>query len=173
MQLYDIAQEGLVVSDLLTESEGELSPELEERLDNLLRAGKDKLEAAERVCRNLQAQEDACREEWKRLGERAKSFERQRKALRKRMAAALEYAFGGKIKTALFTIWSQMSAPSKRVVLAPNTDLEQLRARRPDLVRIEYALNENAVKVEAEAGHQLPGEITVEDVPGTLYCKSR
>ena len=58
MQLYDIAPEGLVVSDLLTESEGELSPELEERLDNLLRAGKDKLEAAERVCRNLQAQID-------------------------------------------------------------------------------------------------------------------
>src|SRR4051794_23785725 len=107
MELYDIAQEGLVIQDLLTESEGELTSELEERLDNLLRAGKDKLEAAERVCRNLQAQEDACKGEWKRLGERAKGFEHQRKALRKRMAAALECAFGGKIKTPIFTIWCQ------------------------------------------------------------------
>lgn len=173
MQLYDIAQEGLVIESLLVEAEGELTPELEGRLDVLLRAGQDKLEAAERVSRNLQAQEDACKQESKRLGERAKSFERQRKSLRKRMAAALQCAFGGKIKTALFTIWCQTSAPSKHVILAPNTNLEELRARRPDLVRTEYVLDEIAVKVAAEAGHPLPGEITVEDVPGTLYCKSR
>jgi hypothetical protein len=173
MQLYDIAQEGLVIGDLLTESEGELTPELEKRLDDLLRAGTDKLEAAERVCRNLDANAKACAEEGKRLMERAKSFERQRKSLRARMAAALECAFGGKIKTPLFTIWCQRSAATMRVVLSAGVSMDELRARRPDLFKVEYIFDEATVKAEHVQDHQLPAEITVEDVPGTLFCRTR
>jgi hypothetical protein len=173
MQLYDIAQEGLIIGDILTEQEGELSPELEARLDTLLREGTDKLEAAERVCRNLDANAEACAKEAKRLQERARGFEKQRKALRSRMAMALEAAFSGKIKTKLFTIWCQRSPATMKVTIAPNTDMEQLRARRPDLFRTEYIFDEVTVKAEHVSAHQLPAEVTVEDVPGTLYCKTR
>ena len=173
MQLYDIAMEGLVIGDLLTEAEGELNPDLEVRLDALLQAGTDKLEAAERVSRNLKANADACAVEAKRLADRARSFDRQNKALRSRMAVALEAAFGGKIKTSLFTIWCQRSPPSMRVNLAPGTNLEELRARRPDLFRTEYLFDEVTAKSEHVRGNQLPGEVTVEDVPGTLFCKTR
>ena len=173
MQLYDIVVEGLVISDVLTENEGELTPELETRLDALLQAGTDKLESAERVSRNLKANAEACATEAKRLAERARSFERQNKALRSRMAVALEAAFGGKIKTPLFTIWCQRSAPTVRVNLAPNTNLDELRARRPDLFRTEHIFDEVTVKSEHVQGKQLPPEVTVEDVPGTLYCKTR
>lgn len=173
MQLYDIAQEGLIINDLLTESEGELTPELEKRLDDLLRAGVDKLEAAERVSRNLKAEAEACATEAKRLQQRARGFERQRDALRKRMAIALVAAFGGKIKTSLFTIWTQTTNPTMKVVIAPNTNMDELRARRPDLFRTEYVFDEATVKTEHVSEHQLPAEIKVEDVPGTLFCSSR
>ena len=89
------------------------------------------------------------------------------------MAVALDAAFGGKIKTPLFTIWCQRSAPTVRVNLAPNTNLDELRARRPDLFRTEHIFDEVTVKSEHVQGKQLPPEVTVEDVPGTLYCKTR
>jgi hypothetical protein len=173
MQLYDIAMEGLVIGDLLTGNEGELTPELEARLDALLQAGTDKLEAAERVSRNLKSNAEACATEAKRLADRARSFERQNKALRSRMAVALEAAFGGKIRTSLFTIWCQRSAPTMRVNLAPNTNLDELRTRRPDLFRTEHIFDEVTAKSEHVLGNQLPAEVTVEDMPGTLYCKTR
>lgn len=173
MQLYDIAQEGLVVADLLTESEGELTPELEARLDAVLRAGKEKIEAAERVCRNLDAQAKACAVEAKRLAERAQGIKKQRESLRKRMAVAIDAVFGGKVKTALFTIWTQTGAPTMRVTVAPGTDMDQLRARRPDLFRTEHIFDEIAAKTTKTTGMPLPAEVTVEDVPGNLFCKSR
>lgn len=173
MQLYDIAQEGLVIADLLTENEGELTPDLEKRLDELLRAGTDKLEAAERVSRNLKAEAEACAAEAKRLQQRAQSFERQRKALRTRMAIALESAFGGKIKTSLFTIWCQRTPPTMKVTVAENTDMDELRARRPDLFKTVHVFDETTVKAEHVSEHQLPAEVKVEDVPGTLFCSSR
>jgi len=48
--LYEIAVEGDAVERLLLESEGELTPELEDRLDHLLRCGKDKLDNAAAPC---------------------------------------------------------------------------------------------------------------------------
>lgn len=180
MNLYDVAVDGLVMEQELTESGGELTPELERRLDNLLQSGKEKLEAAARVVRNLEAQAEACKEESKRLAERQSSFNRQAKSLKARMAVALDAAFGGKIKTALFTIWSQRSKPSTYVVLAPNTDLGELRKRRPDLVRevSNFELEEAVILSIAEAASEdtplrLPAEIKVETNPGTLYCKIR
>lgn len=169
MKLYDIAQEGLEIQDLLTESRGELTPELEQRMDALLRAGKDKMEAAAKVSRMLEADAKACAEEAKRLSDRSASLTKQAKSLKTRMALALQAAFGGKIKTAIFTIWCQTSADRKRVMVAPGVDLKQLQARRPDLVRTEFVLDEVAVMTAAD----LPGELAVENVPGTLFCRIR
>jgi len=174
VKLYEMAQEGLEIHDLLTDTCGELTPELEERMDALLRGGKDKMEAAAKVSRMLESDARACAEEAKRLSERAASLSKQSKSLKTRMAAVLQAAFGGKIKTALFTIWCQTSADHKRVTLAPGGDLKQLQARRPDLVRTEYVLNETAVLACAGSPDAvLPGEVAVENVPGTLYCRIR
>ena len=169
MKLYDIAQEGIEIQDLLTESCGELTPELEQRMDALLRAGKDKMEAAAKVARMLEVHAKACAEEAKRLSERSQALTKQAKSLKGRMAKVLQAAFDGKIKTALFTIWCQTSADRKRVAVAPGVDLKQLQARRPDLVRTEFVLDEAAVLAAAE----LPGELAIEDVPGTLFCRIR
>ena len=99
LSLYEISKEGQFLELALTESEGELTPEIEARIDALLIAGSDKLEAAQHVCWNFDAAADACKAEAKRLTERAKAFEAHSDRLKSRMVAALDSAFNGKIKT--------------------------------------------------------------------------
>ena len=122
--LYELTSEGVQISDMLTENEGELTPELEARLDALMLEGPARMEAAAMVVRQLEANATACEEESKRLRERAKAFSDNASRLKNRMTLALDAAFGGKVKTALFTIWAQSSAATTVV------DLHQDSRRR-------------------------------------------
>lgn len=173
MKLYDIPMEFAALEQALVEAEGELSPELEQQFDDFLRGGKDKIEAASMVIRTLEREADACKAEATRLAERKTSHEKNADRLKKLVLIALDGAFGGKIKTPLFTIWGQTSAARQNFDLAPGCNLEELKGRVPEFVRTSYALDKDAVGTAVSGGKPLPEEIIVSDVPGTRFLRIR
>jgi len=134
--LYDLTAEGLEIFDMLSDNLGELSPELEQRLDMLMLEGPERLEAAAMVVRTMEQNAAACENESDRLHQRAKAFEAQSDRLKKRMTLCLDSAFGGKVKTPLFTVWTQKSADRTVAELIPGITAEMLHQERPDLVRV-------------------------------------
>jgi Siphovirus Gp157 len=173
MKLYDIPMDFAELEQALIESEGELSPELEKQFDDFLRGGKDKIEAAAMVVRTLEAEAEACVREAKRLKERQTSLENNADKLKKLMLIAVDAAFAGKVKTSLFTVWGQTSQPGIGIELKPGADLAEIHARVPELIRTKYELDKEAIKQASLDGKQLPGEITLYDVPGTRFLRIR
>jgi hypothetical protein len=166
MKLYDLPMEFAAMEAALVESGGELTPELEQQYDALLRAGADKIEAAAKVVRMLEAQRDACKEEAARLADRAQSLENGKDRLKAMMIGAVD-AFGGKVKTSLFTVYTQTSATQTHVDLVPGTELPRLAESDPDLVRVTHELNKQFIKEAIKSGQQLPECVVLTEVPGT------
>jgi len=166
MNLYELTIEGAEINRILTENEGELSPELEARMDELLTAGPDKLEAAAMVVRQLEASRDACADEAERLAKRAKSFDANIDSLKLRMLYAVDAAFSGKLKTDKFTIYGQSSPDRVSFEVAPDADLKSISDFAPELVRAKYELNKTALAERYKRGDILPNAITPVTVPG-------
>lgn len=169
--LYDISLEGLQIADLLTENEGELTPEIEQRIDALMQAGPGRVEAAAMVVRNLEADADACKAEAQRLIERAQSFENNAKRLKDRMTIALDCAFNGKVKTARFTLWTQKAADTVAFDLHEGFTVDMLEEDLPAAVRIKKELDKRALREMYEAGLQLPESVFVEETIGKRYVR--
>jgi hypothetical protein len=170
MNLYEIPVEFAELESALIESAGDLSPELEQRFDAFLRAGKDKIEAGAMVVRGFEIEAEACKQEAKRLIERAAALENNSARLKKLILLALDGAFAGKVKTSLFTIWGQTSAPCVSFDLMPGADLATL----PEAcVRTTRSLATDAIKQMLKQGEALPEEIIVTEVPGTRYLRIR
>jgi hypothetical protein len=172
--LYDLTREGVEILDILEDALGELSPELEARLDKLMVEGPERLEAAAMVVATLKQNATACEEESERLRQRAKSFDDQAERLKIRMTACLDAAFGGKVKTSLFTLNTQKSPDHTIVELVPGTTVEMLQQERPDLVRVKMELDR--VKVgqmykNPETRKQLPELLLFEVKKGTRYVR--
>ena len=55
MSLYNLSVEGLLIKEILEASEGELTPETEARLDELMRVAPERVEAAAMVVQGIQA----------------------------------------------------------------------------------------------------------------------
>ena len=144
LSLYDIGAEGLVIELILAENEGELTPELETRLDEVMRQGPERIEGAAMILRQLEASAEACKKEAQRLAERAKSFDKQADSLKNRMVFAVDAAFNGKVKTQRFTIWTQKSRDTVSVGLAEEFTIDMLREDSPDLVKTEYSIDKAA-----------------------------
>lgn len=168
MKLYEIPAEFGLLEQALIENEGELTPELEKTLDEFLRSGKDKIEGGAMVMRGLEIEAEACRTEAKRLSERATSLDNNAGRLKKLVLYALDGAFGGKIKTALFTIWGQTSAPTVNLDLEPGTELNCLPEQ---FVRVKYELAKDVVKDALKKGEKIPEEIIVTEMPGTRFLR--
>ena len=145
MSLYDVSLEGKLIEELLTLYEGELTPELEERLDKLMTEGPQRIEAAAMVVRGLEATEAAIKDEETRLRERRLSFEKQANKLKERMVIACDSAFSGKVKTQLFTIWTQKAADSVEIALDEAFTIEHLEEDHPDLVKTVKSIDTTAV----------------------------
>ena len=172
--LYDLTKEGLEIFDMLEENLGEVTPELEERLDRLMLEGPERIEAAAMVVRTLESNAAACEEESKRLRDRAKAFDNQVERLKLRMTKCLDSAFNGKVKTPLFSIWTQKSADRVVADLMPGITAEMLHADHPELVRVSYELDRTkAVEMfkDEEKRKQLPDEVLFEDREGTRYVR--
>lgn len=170
MTLYDISMEGMELESILTENDGELTPELEARMDALLLEGPQRIEAAAMVVRTLESSADAAKAEAKRLGERAKSFEANADSLKHRISIALDTAFGGKVKTPLFTIWNQTSPDTVSFELEGG-GFEELILTNPEMVRVSYALDKKAIGEAYKNNASLPDAIIPIPSHGTRYVR--
>ena len=172
LTLYDISLEGMLIADILTENEGELTPELESRLDTLMREAPDRIEAAAMVLRQFEANAAICKQEIERLNERKASFENQVDKLKERIRLAVDAAFNGKVKTPRFTIWTQKAADSVAFDLAEEFTLEMLQQDHPALVKTELKLDKAAIKAIYERQPDtLPEAIFVDEKEGSRYLR--
>lgn len=171
--LYDLTGEGLEIFDMLSDNLGELTPELEERLDQLMLEGPARIEAAAMVVRSLESNAAACEAEAQRLRDRAKAFDAQADRLKLRMTKCLDAGFSGKVKTPLFTIWTQKSADRTVADLVPGVTAEMLHSERPDLVRVKMELDREKAVAEYKAGKPLPDLVLFEEREGSRYVRIR
>ncbi len=157
MKLYDIPTEWSSIELLLEEAAGEVTPELESRIEALLAGGSEKLENAMKVCRSLEAQAEVAKAEAQRLQDRARSFDNQVERLRSLMLPALQ-ALGGKVKTPMFSFFTQ-TRKNVAFDLRPGAEIWELpprfyRTKDPELNKLELK------KAEA-AGEALPECLSV------------
>lgn len=169
MKLYDIPIEANEIETVLADTCGELTPEIEQRIAAFLRESKEKVEAAAMVALSLEDDADVCRQESDRLVKRAAGLESGAKRLKGLMLFAVDEGFGGKIKTAKFTIWGQSSAATVNFELPPGADvhnvpLEYLRMKDPEL-------DKQALKAAYEAELPIPEQVVVSEKPGTRYLR--
>lgn len=169
--LYEVGIEGAEIEALLIEGDGELSPELEIRLDAFLASGKDKLDGAAIVVGRLESSAAYCEIQAKRFKERAASFDNNAKALKNRILFAVDVAFAGKVKTDSFTIWGQNSAATVAFDVAPDADLAKLAETNPGIIRTTLSLDKQVLKMKHDAGEELPSAVTVMENPGTRYLR--
>lgn len=165
MDLFEVGVEGAELKQLLMETEGEMTPELEQRYDEFLKGGKDKINSAVRARKWLEAQAEFCRQEANRMWARAKMFEANREQLSQRILFAVDEGFDGKLKTATFTIYGYNAADSYQFMVSPDIDMARFSDDNPDLVRVTRELNKVALKELLKDGG-LPPEIAVDVIPG-------
>jgi len=176
LTLSDIEQNALAIQDLLFDSVGELTPEIEEALDDLLSHGAQTLDAAAWVVRKLTGEAETCQAEAARYKARAEALERNVEHLKGRMLAVVDTAFSGKLKTAQNTIWGQTSADVTKIELAPDADetsLERIWQSDSSLIRRKLELDKVEIKHRYEAGDALPATISVEVIPGKRSLRIR
>jgi hypothetical protein len=166
LTLYEISFEGALIASILEESEGELTPEIEQRIEDLMKAGPGRIEAAAMVVRNLEASAEACENEVKRLAARAHAFQVNATRLKELMTMAIDTAFNGKVKTPKFTVYTQASADHVAFDVAPEHTIEEVEAFDSSLVRVSKELDKIALKERWKAGHALPVAIQFEVTPG-------
>ena len=166
MKLYEIPRELDAIEELLIETGGELTPELEQRFSDCISQGKDKLESAAFVLCRMDDDAEACDAEIKRLRQRKGTLERNRERLADLTLYALK-AMGGKLKTALVTMFTRRSADQIHIEAAPGTDLVELHKQFPELVRVKYELNLEQAKAMQKAGAELPACLLVTKTLGT------
>jgi hypothetical protein len=169
--LYEITNDALSIFDQLSDNLGELTPELEARLDKLLLEGPGRIEEAAMMVRIMEASAATAEFEAERLRERAKNFQGQADRLKKRMTVALDTAFKGKIKTALFSVWTQKSKDHIVADLVPGVSAQMLHAERPDLVRVKYELDREKTVAAWKAGEELPELVLFEEKKGTRFTR--
>lgn len=171
-RLYDIPKEIDNFESRLIQNGGELTPELEQEWGAFIAGSKERMEAAAFVINRLKGDADLCRTECQRLQKRAQSTENNTKRLSDLTLYALK-AMGGKLKTALVSMWIGRSGDQLAVEVKEGTDLSAIQKTNPDLVRVKYEPNMEAVKnaygaisaqldSEQEAEYAKAGEITAE-----------
>lgn len=178
MSLYQVTQEGMLLEELLTESMGELTPELEARMDELMAGGSDKIHAAVMVVKKILMDAELCRAEAapfkaeaERLEARAKSHEKNAESLKSRIVIALDAAFGGKIKSATMTAYTQKAADKISIALAADVDASELAKTSPMLMTTNYSINNAAVKDHKKLTGSYPAEFAVEETPGRRFLQ--
>jgi hypothetical protein len=164
--LYSLALDGIEIEQLLFDSVGEITPDIQVKLDAVLESGPPMMEAAAAVVRQLQISAQIAEDESKRLHARAKEFEAQSDRLKERMTFALDKSFGGKIKTPKWSIWTQKSADRILADLVPGITPEMLYEERPDLVRVKMEFDRVKAIGELKAGRPLPEMILFEEKEG-------
>lgn len=180
LTLYQLTVEGMELERILIETEGELTPELEARFDEMLRGGSDKIHAAVSVKRKIEADAALClaeasvyQAEVDRLKAKAKAHEKNAEALSARIVIAMDTVFGGKLKSATMTIWTQKAADKVDISFAADVDPAKMALDNPTLVRTTYAIDNTAVKNHKKLTDSYPAEFDVKETPGKRFLQAR
>jgi hypothetical protein len=172
VRLYEIPIEANEIESALADNLGELTPEIEQRIADFLSQGKDKIEAAAVVVKSILADAAICKAEATRLSQRAASLENASDRLKGMMLFAIDEGFGGKVKTAKFTIWGQNASETVHFDFAPGADIYKLAMEAPGFIRAtDPELDKKALKDAKDAGLELPGSIVVTELPGTRFLR--
>lgn len=172
MRLYEIPIEASDIESALAENGGELTPEIEQRIADFLSQGKDKIEAAAVVVKSILADASICKAESTRLSQRAASLEGAADRLKGMMLIAIDEGFGGKVKTAKFTIWGQNSADTVHFDFAPGANIYSVAAAAPCFIRAaDPELDKKALKDARDSGIALPECLVVNELPGTRFLR--
>jgi len=169
--LYDLALEGTALADIFAVEDVEITPELEQRLFDLMIEGPDKIEAAALAVRDLEFCEAACRMEIDRLKQRAEQFAKNADRLKAQMTLVLDKIFSGKVKTPTITIWTQKSPDTTTFDMKENFSLELLHHTHPQFVRVKLELDKAALRDASKLGDTLPEAVSVSLNPGTRYTR--
>lgn len=172
MKLYEIPIEAMEIEQELAENYGELTPEIESRIAAFLGDGKDKIESAAMVVKSLESDAEVCQLEAKRLMERASGLNKAIDRLKGLVLVAVDSGFGGKLKTAKFTIWGQTSAPTTAFELRPGADIYELMISEPWCIRNrDPELDKIALRDAKKSGKALPPDITTLENDGTRFLR--
>lgn len=171
--IYELSMQGLEIESLLFDSVEEITPDVMEKLANLLAGSQDAMESAAAVVTQLMHSAKSAEEESDRLRERSKTFESQAQKLKELMLGAIDLAHNGKIKTPRWTIWAQNAKDSLIADLPPGITPEMLHKDRPDLVRVKMELDRQKVVAEYKAGRPLPEDIWLEEKKGVRFVQIR
>lgn len=177
MKVYEIPFElesaYAVYESLLTDSQGEVTPEVEEAERNLkamLEQGTEKIEAAACVIRNLESEAIALKAEAARLMERGQSEQNSADRLKKLIGSVLP-TFGGKVKTPKFTCWLQKNPTSYDLTVAPDVDLFAAAMQFPELFKVTAEPRKSVLTESYKQGVTLPEGFIVAEKPETYSTR--
>lgn len=164
LRLYEIPEVFRKIEEVLLETGGELTPELEALMAEAEIASAEKIENAWAVVKHLQAFGEAAKAEADRLADRAKSATAAADRLKALILPAVT-ALGGKVKTTRWTVFTTTRKgqafelrPGRQYFELPG---EWLRTKDPEL-------NKTAIKDAIAAGAAIPDALVVVDTSTTF-----
>lgn len=170
MKLYEIPREIEIFEDRLINNGGELTPELEAEWSAFVIQGKDKLEAAAFVISSIEDDVETCKAEVDRLRKRAAAGDQNARRLKDLTLYALK-SMGGKVKTALVSLWIGRSGAQISIEAKEGTDLVELEKTHPQFVRVKREMNLDALKSCIKAGEPIPDCVIVRHIEPTEYLR--
>lgn len=173
ISLYNLSVEGLLIREIIDALDGDITPEIAERIDALMEVAPDRVEAAAMVVHGLQGSAIVCQQESLRLAERAAALDRNAAALKERMCMIVDSVFGGKVKTHRFSIWTQQAADHVAFDVQEGYTIDDVQTADPALVRVRKELDKLALKDKFKAGEALPPAVSFQTVPGKRYVRIR
>lgn len=170
VKLYELAAARDILDDFLSETEGEVTPELQQLLDDLAGDAKEKIERVALYVREQLATAAAVDEEAKRLAARSASLKRAADGLKGYLKLQMERLDMPKVQGLLCTVALQNNPPAVKSTI---TDEELKRhffggytgsALQQFVVEVpaSYKLNSRAVLDAHKAGQALPDGLTIE-----------
>ncbi len=166
MTLYQISDAREILETWLSETEGELTPELEAMLDELNGKADEKIERVALFIRETLANAEAIKTEEVRLNARRKAREKAAESLKEYLHREMDRLGKTKVQGLLATVAIQKNPPSVTCAL----DDAMLRMAKEsgsvlgEFVRevpASYRIDRDAAMVAYKMGGQLPPEIVI------------
>lgn len=168
MKLYEIKDARAILDTWLDETEGELTPELAELLDQIDGQADEKIERVALYIRERLAQAKAVREERDRLDATVKREERAAESLKTYLKLQMESLGKTKVNGLLATIAIQRNSQPSVTHALTDADLAhayETHAPVAQFIReipVSYRIDRDAVLAAQKAGDAIPSEIVIE-----------
>lgn len=159
--LYDLSAELALINDEIIDAEGEITPELEARLDDLAITFDRKVFGVTRWTLNLDARIDALGAEIKRLQSRKKSTDNLKTRLKEFMKGCMTVADKKKLEFDNFTVAVQKNPPSVEI-----TDEDAIPSKYFTIIPEQKQINKAALLADLKAlkeGQTIPGAQLITD----------